>query len=413
MLPTSDIDPGDATICKKTAARLLLPIGERLSVSATATREWRLGPLLAILISEDKLHAMQHGARDSAYRRYAGYAEEMGGQLVFVSLSGIHPVHGRMTGFQYGDGVFRPVRIPIPRVFYDRSFGPDGRDEAIAFRKIAQDIGVLVLNEPVKITKLDTHDVLMTNANLRSFLPHTEPLTDSALINTAKSYGAIYLKPDSLSKGQGVFRASLAAGTWLLERSDANGNEAWEVKDTSGLRSHLIPNVPYLVQQAIDLATYWNNHYDLRAAVQKDTQGRWQVTGLVARLAPPLGVVTSPRSGGSVLPADVAFAHSFGSQQVDTKLALVHETACAIATAIEHHYGHCANLGLDLGIDKSGRLWLIEVNGRPLAVSLTRLNDPAINARIFRYPIAYAAALDTTLPAHVSLRDQVTKDDRS
>lgn len=253
---------------------------------------------------------------------------------------------------------------------------------------------IVVLNEPVKITKLGTHAALSQSPVLRPLLPHTEPLTEQSLQQCARKFRALYLKPDHLSRGQGVFRAAYAGGTWLLERSDPTGHQSWTLNDTAAVLAALPADCPYLVQQAIDLATFYGNQYDVRAAVQKDAQGRWKATGLVARLAPPRGVVTSPRSGGRVLPLWTALAHSFGRRQATKMLANIRRTARRIAAAIERHYGTCANLGIDLGVCRDGHVWLIEVNGRPLTVSLSRLNDPALTDRIHRYPIAYAASLD-------------------
>lgn len=64
------------------------------------------------------------------------------------------------------------------------------------------------------------------------------------------------------------------------------------------------------------------------------------------------------------------------------------------ARSVEQVYGFCVELGLDVGVTRSGDVRLIEVNSRPLKVSLGRLGDAAVDARIFRYPIHVSAAID-------------------
>lgn len=151
---------------------------------------------------------------------------------------------------------------------------------------------------------------------------------------------------------------------------------------------------PYVLQEGLGLALYYGNPYDFRALVQKGASGRWQVAGLVARIAPEGGVITSPRSGGLVASPDRVLAHSFGPPGGRKVLGDLAETCIRIAQRLEDVYGRCVELGLDMGVTRDGRVKLIEANGRPLKVSLSRLRDAGVDAAIFRYPVHYAAALD-------------------
>lgn len=220
------------------------------------------------------------------------------------------------------------------------------------------------------------------------------PLTLDTFRACAEAFPALYLKPDDLQKGQGVFRVRRQDTAWVLEQSGKDGHQEWTCHSAEELLALLPQENPYLVQEAIDLATYLGNIYDFRALVQKDVEGTWQVTGVVARVAPEDGVITSPRSGGLISPPLPVLTHSFGEDAAKEILANLYAVSLRLAAAMEEGFGPCLELGLDLGVTKDGRVRLIEVNGRPLKVSLIRLNDPEINARIHRYPIYRLAALD-------------------
>ncbi|WP_277714094.1 YheC/YheD family protein [Paenibacillus mucilaginosus] len=70
--------------------------------------------------------------------------------------------------------------------------------------------------------------------------------------------------------------------------------------------------------------------------------------------------------------------------------------AAELPEALEAGYGRFAELGIDFGVDRDGRLWLLEVNSKPGRSVFTLLGDArAAEAALLR-PLQYAASL---LPA--------------
>ena len=90
------------------------------------------------------------------------------------------------------------------------------------------------------------------------------------------------------------------------------------------------------------------------------------------------GNVTSNLHGGGTAEELLPFLiKEFGQE----KSLQIHCTLLEIATQIpailEQHHGRLAELGIDLGIDSSGDVWILEANSKPGRSAFTRLSDPS------------------------------------
>lgn len=393
-----EVPPGTIAITQPVATELLFPLPGPTGLYRNQDG-LRFGPLVAVLISVRKLNSVLSGDEDTVYLRYRRYAGEVGAMLCFFTTAGVNPGAESVEAYRLAEHGWEALRLPLPRVVYDRCFGATGRAEAQLLRQIAAQKGMAVVNRPVKITKLETFALLSQKPELRPYLPLTLPLSPRSLAACLDQHPVVYLKPDSLYKGQGVFRVTRLGAGWQVQASPDGPGEAGApltVSDLDAVLQLLPSGLPYLVQAGIPLATYLGNPYDFRSLVQK-AGGCWHLTGLVARIAPEGGVVTSPRSGGLVSPAERVLCHSFGREQGLRTLTDLEAVSLAIANHVEEGMGRCVELGLDLGVTTDGRVQLIEVNGKPLKVSLMRMADPGVTARINRFPIHAVAQLDLVL----------------
>jgi hypothetical protein len=389
--------PGELCLSQALAAELGLPAPLDLGVYRGADREAVLGPLIGLLVSPLKAKGLKGGKPDVVYDRYAAFAREAGAVLVCFTGDDLDP-KGSVSGFICRDGQWVEGRFPIPDVVYDRCFGESGREGAARVRSLAGQLGITVVNQLPKVTKLQAFGALRRYPELADRLPFTAPLTADALSVAMQAFGDLYLKPDNLYKGKGVHRLTRSKTGWQLHARQEQENMVWNLADRpDALRTmiqQLWAEAPYLLQEGLDLATYLGNRFDFRSLVQKDGQGRWTVSGLVARIAARGSVITSPRSGGEVAPAEVVLRHAFPDRW-QAVLADLEGTSLLLADRIERELGLFAEFGLDIGVTASGAVKLIEVNGKPLRVSLERLNDPLISERINRCPIHYAVHLAT------------------
>ncbi|WP_460040394.1 YheC/YheD family endospore coat-associated protein [Thermaerobacter litoralis] len=157
------------------------------------------------------------------------------------------------------------------------------------------------------------------------------------------------------------------------------------------LLHRLAPGSPFLVQQGLALARWDDRPFDFRIMVQRTAGGRWRCTAAVARVAPPGAFVTHIRHGATPMDPAIALETVFGPARGRALAAELEAAALAVAAVIDRGFDHMADLGLDLAVDRDGRVWFLECNGGPdLGIFA---HDREALARIHRAPIAYAAWL--------------------
>jgi D-alanine-D-alanine ligase-like ATP-grasp enzyme len=140
----------------------------------------------------------------------------------------------------------------------------------------------------------------------------------------------------------------------------------------------------YLVQQRIPLATVNGRPFDLRVMVQRHLKSPWQVTGKLAKVAGKGFIVTNVlRSSGKVVSVEYALKHSaLHSMSVSDLLSQMDKVALHAAKQLSPYYPLVREMGVDMGLDKKGNIWIIEVNFVPMHGLFAKLKDKSMFRKI-------------------------------
>ena len=123
----------------------------------------------------------------------------------------------------------------------------------------------------------------------------------------------------------------------------------------------------YIVQRGLRLAHLNGGPFDIRVLLQKSVRNHWTVQSMVARVAQPGNVISNLADGGQIMNPRRAIAAVFGPSIKPSFMTLrIRRIAKAAALAIEKEIGfEFAEMGMDLAVDTSARIWIIEANSRP------------------------------------------------
>lgn len=359
-------------------------------------------PFVGIFVSDWETGNLSRGkCSNSHYYDYARTAYELGGLCCFFSISNIVWEQRLVMGWVLKNGDWTPLILPIPTVIYDRCFGPQAQTDSSELRaNLARFQKYAVINAMPKLKKWETYELLNNLPDKEFCLPMTAVYSNPKQVaRVVASLRRVYLKPDALSRGEGVYRITRVDLGYVIEHRGKKGNEVRFVKNLKSLDKLLAPYYGrgggYLIQEEVPLSKYENNKFDMRVLCQKDDRGTWTVAGVAVRVSAPKSIITSPRSGGTVqtwrrVLNSVFHQDESSSGGVNEK---IFNAAMKICQAVEERYGCCVELGLDIGVDDVGRVWLIEVNGKPLKVSLEMLGEAELTESIFLDPIRYACYL--------------------
>ncbi|MFL0269862.1 YheC/YheD family protein [Candidatus Clostridium radicumherbarum] len=361
-----------------------------------------IGPLIGVFISTKKVANLINGSTDSVYEQLFSVSKNLNGMCCFFSIGDIDWNSKQIKALIFEDLKWKSCIIPLPKVIYDRCFGDYAHKHSTELRQRLGN-GYSIINRIPKLGKWETITALNKNSALIESIPETVLFKQNDDIKRMlNKFHSVYFKPDLLYKGKGVFRISPGEGSsYIVEYRDADNNvnvvkcldNLDNLKDL--IMDYSIKGGGYIIQKEIHKAAYKNVPFDFRLLYQKNWKGTWEPTGISVRMGAEGSVITSPRSGGSVEQFSTILKEVF-NEDISTKGGLyerVIKIGREVAQTIDREFGDCVELGLDMTIDMDSKIWIIEVNGKPLKVSLKWLNDPQIINRAYNRPVEYAIYL--------------------
>lgn len=378
---------------------LLISEGITFQIKGINKNTIELGPYIGIFINNERISDLDSGKNFSEYTEYEAACRKLQGLCCFFSLECIDWNSNTIRGIYRRGLSWTSGILPLPKIIYNRNVENNCLLESLTLKMKLGD-GYQILNTTPKLSKWETANALRKRPGIEVHIPETAAyMSPKDIDKLLKKYTSVYLKPNLLSKGRGIFKVSKLGSGYRLEYRTGEANHAASLENIEDIDKALNRFTKegggYIVQQEIQKACYRGNPFDLRVLCQKDFQGSWKVSGIAGRIAGPGSIITSPRSGGSVegLPTileDIFEGPCEATRKLQDKVVKLGKEICH---AIEADFGNCVELGLDLAIDVFGRIWIVEVNGKPLRVSLKRLGDPELLSLCCRRPIQYLVYL--------------------
>lgn len=227
--------------------------------------------------------------------------------------------------------------------------------------------------------------VLLKDPALRAVIPETQWYSRPNLERMLEQYDTVYVKPDKGGGGVGILRVEKRDADRFRIFFRTKNKEVERGRLFNAVESCFSPAKKYLIQQGIHLALYRGSPFDLRILLQKP-YNRWIVSGMVAKVAAPGQIVTNYCRGGHPLPAEKALA-TVAREPVDRERMIreLHWMAERVAQVLNQRFPGLRELGIDVGIDREGRLWIFEVNTRPQFKMFLKIGSKDVVAKILKY----------------------------
>ncbi|ASR45245.1 YheC/YheD family protein [Paenibacillus kribbensis] len=225
--------------------------------------------------------------------------------------------------------------------------------------KTLQNRGILVpIGKMIQYKEMRQHPVLS------SHLPETKWISNARTLRMLDEYRTVYIKPNYGSGGTGVIRAKKLGRRYEI-RCGSSRRIVRSHAVRRAIRIHRRPHRRYLVQQGLRLAKYQGSIFDARVYMQKP-ESEWVISGITGRVAAPRKVVTNYRKGGHAAPLSKVLLKVFKHDRTKMKETLdqVIELSKMVADTIDKNHPF-RELGIDLAIEKSGQIWIIEANPHP------------------------------------------------
>lgn len=260
--------------------------------------------------------------------------------------------------------------FPIPKVIYLQCYA----DHEL-LTKIEETAGCRVFNNFI-FEKWQCWKLLSRNKMLSSHLPDTQQLCNEADFKKfVNRYQDVFLKPISPIDGynaRGLVRVrmqkekNIEAIYQKKLKTDVKEFESYDHLWSS--IQQMVSVNPYIVQQSIPTVNLNGMPVDFRLNMNKNGKGDWEVAALFVRIALNGSHVAGGR-GIQYLPFDIReFLNLIifhDENKTTAKLSSIKDLGFKICQTFDQSGYHVADIGIDLGMDENGHLWIFEVNPLP------------------------------------------------
>lgn len=214
----------------------------------------------------------------------------------------------------------------------------------------------------------------MNDRVLSRHVPITHMFRRSTLARMLASFPVLYIKPDNGTAGTGIIRIKRLSRSKSLISFKKASKKCPNQSVLSEVKKSMVLGRKYIIQQGIPLATYKHKPFDLRIVLQKPSK-RWLLTWMSAKVAPRSGsIVTNVAKGAR----DARIKKILRGADQPLNVPKILKKLRRLSYKIAHQLGSrfpIRIVGLDMGIDKKGKIWFIEANTDPNFHGLKKL-DP-------------------------------------
>jgi hypothetical protein len=224
--------------------------------------------------------------------------------------------------------------------------------------------------------------ILQKNERIEPHLPRTAVFSKKNCFEFVDLFPHVYVKPRLGGGGSGIYKISAADGHYLLQGSKGktlcfHRHHLWRVlKPKIGGR-------PYLIQQGIDLMTIGGRLVDFRALLLKPSD-KWQFIGIMGKCGAKNKHVTNHCQGGKPISFKEALRAGlkWSDEQCGRLEQEIRELSLRTADTLNEYFPLITELGLDIAVDRKGKLWLLEANSKPRFDLFKSHENPDLYAEI-------------------------------
>jgi len=178
----------------------------------------------------------------------------------------------------------------------------------------------------------------------------------------------VYVKPARGRQGKGISVCRRRERGWSWRRADQGPSRARVLPTAQAVVDACRrgrPGERFLAQQGLDLVKLSGGTVDIRVIVQRDRRGEWGVSAIGVRKGRRGGLVSNLHAGGRAL-SFFRLARGTRLKRPPSRIRRdIKVLALDTAAAMSRVYPTLGELGIDIGLDVHGKLWILEINRQP------------------------------------------------
>lgn len=215
-----------------------------------------------------------------------------------------------------------------------------------------------------RISKEKLQELLKDDGEFAHLLIPTRRINDfSDIEEFIGEYSAIVMKPVNGERGRGVY---------VLRKEDEDYILGYLTADKKLTRDELeefynneLKGNRYILQKYISSRSLQGDPFDCRIHVEKNGEGKWESARHFIRIGVGQKVISNVNQGGGIGDPEPFLRANFGDRWEAINQEL-NKLALTLPYKIEElRQTHTMSMGMDIGIDRDGSLYLFEINSAP------------------------------------------------
>lgn len=227
---------------------------------------------------------------------------------------------------------------------------------------------VLTDNGLNRISKEELQEILLKDEVYSRYVIPTKPIEAFSDIEMfLQEHKEIVVKPVYSQRGQGVYRIKKNKDNYSVGFKTTE--KTMDSSELETLYEDEIKDAKHIAQKFVYSRTKNDDPFDCRIHTEKDRNGKWQIARIYVRIGIGQKVISNVNQGGGI--ADVV---PFLKANFPNWTA-IHEKLKSFGKSFPYKMEtirktNLMTLGVDIGIDKDGELYIFEANSAPATNSI-------------------------------------------
>ncbi len=358
---------------------------------AQESQAWTLG-VMALYLNGSRIEEL------SFFRRLIKEAERMNIRAFLFTPEDVDDKRRSIRAHVYDTkrGAWTRRWTDLPDVVFDRC----RYQNTPRFKKLrefrAKYDQLLYMNRPLA-NKWAIHQLLAKDSELRASLPATESYSGTASLAVfTKRHRLVFVKPINGTGGRGVVRIqSVSGGLYTFRGRDRHRRiippQKLSLVGVGTQLKRLGLAEKCLMQQGIDLTLPNGRVHDYRLLMQKNGGGEWEAAGCAGRIGAARSVTSNLHGGGKAVSMERLLKHTFPDRKAADQIrSSIERLGKRVVHRLEAQFHDMCELALDIAVDRSGHIWLLEVNPKPAREVFRRIGEKETYRKAIVRPIEYA-----------------------
>jgi glutathione synthase/RimK-type ligase-like ATP-grasp enzyme len=322
------------------------------------------GPFTAMIVLDTSLRSLHAFSKECV-----AWYKQQGGHFFIIPASSF--LKGELEGYFYNEeeNKWGLSSIITPDVFYNRIHSRklekhSSYKQALNYWK---NKGVHIFNE-FFLKKSEVYDLLAQENQLKAYLPETRTGLQE-LSSMVTKHKDIFIKEDQGSQGKKIIRMQQKESHYKIYQNSFHSKSPLTISSLQDANTQIntwCESGSYIIQETIPFCCFKDKQLDFRILCHLNKVHNWMIVSSVARIAADNQFVSNLDRGGEILKPLAVLSHLFSKQSGEKVFSVIKELALETArTLSESSSTVLAEVGIDIGIDKSGKPWIIEVNSKP------------------------------------------------